>query len=161
MSKFSKLIAKQKELKQQKKFRFNLEATTNANRESLYCVCGSKKLLQQCCKPIHTNITKAIAPVDLMRSRYAAYVYGNIDYLLLSHHSSTRPVKERESILEWATSVTWLGLEIVAFDEPIDETGFVTFKARFLEDGNEQLIYEKSRFVKENGHWTYIDGVHF
>ena len=47
-----------------------------------------------------------------MRSRYSAYVTGNIDYILSTHHKSTRPVKEKMEILNWTRSVKWLGLTV-------------------------------------------------
>ncbi|MDO6737511.1 YchJ family protein [Wenyingzhuangia sp. 2_MG-2023] len=160
MSKFSKLIQKQKEVKDSKKHRFNLEAKTNANREGVLCACGSKHSYKTCCEPIHKNIYLAETPLSLMRSRYTAYVLGNIEYLMLSHHSSTRPIVEKKEIETWAKSVQWLKLEIVQTSETTSEVGFVTFKAYFLENGKEHVIHEESRFVKENNHWSYIDGNH-
>lgn len=160
MSKFSKLVQKQKDKQEVKKTHFNLEAKTNANREGVVCACGSKKSYKTCCKPIHKDISKALLPVDLMKSRYTAYTLGAIDYLMESHHTATRPTADKKEILDWAQSVTWLKLEIVAAPEVIGSEGFVTFKAFFLEDGKQQVIFEKSRFVKENHHWTYIDGEH-
>ncbi len=161
MSKFSKLIQKQKEQQTTKKHRFNLEAKTNANRDGVLCACGSKKSFKQCCKPIHKNILLATTPLLLMKSRYSAYVIANIDYLMLSHHSSTRPSSEKKEILAWTTSVKWAGLEIIEAKNTSTNEGFVTFKAHFIENGITNTIYEKSRFVIENNHWTYIDGTHF
>ncbi len=160
MSKFSKLVQKQKERQETKKSNFNLEARTNANREGVVCACGSKKSYKTCCGLIHSDIHQAKTPLALMKSRYTAFTIGYIDYLMRSHHSSTRPVAEKEDILKWAKSVTWLNLEIVESPKPIETEGFVTFKASFLENGKQNVIHEKSRFVKENGHWTYIDGTH-
>lgn len=161
MSKFSKLIQKQKEQQTTKKDRFNLEAKTNANREKVLCACGSKKSYKQCCEPIHHDILLAQTPLLLMKSRYTAYVMGNIDYLMISHHSTTQPISEKEEILNWTKSVKWLGLEIIEAPKTTSDEGFVTFKAHFLENGSQQVIYEKSRFLKENNYWTYVDGVHF
>lgn len=160
MSKFSKLIQKQKEHQTSKKHRFNLEAKTNANREGVLCACGSKKSYKLCCEPIHKDILLAKSPLELMKSRYTAYVLGNIDYLMTSHHSSTRPTQEKEAILQWTKNVDWLGLEIIEANEPQQNEGYVTFKAKFLENGTEQTIFEKSRFLIEDNYWTYIDGIH-
>lgn len=160
MSKFSKLIQKQKDHQVAKKHRFNLEAKTNANREGLLCACGSKKSYKLCCEPIHKNIELAKTPLELMKSRYTAYVLGDVDYLMLSHHSSTRPISEKEEILNWTESVQWVGLEIVEARATLTDEGFVTFKAHFIENGVNNTIFEKSRFIKENNHWTYVDGIH-
>lgn len=160
MSKFSKLVQKQKDKQEVRKTHFNLEAKTNANREGVVCACGSKKSYRSCCEPIHKEMSKALLPVDLMKSRYTAYTLGAIDYLMESHHTTTRPLSEKKEILAWSQNVKWLQLEIVAAPKPTDKEGFVTFKAFFLEDGKQQVIFEKSRFVKENNHWSYIDGEH-
>ncbi|NIJ46451.1 SEC-C motif-containing protein [Wenyingzhuangia heitensis] len=160
MSKFSKLVQKQKENQSSKKHRFNLEARTNANREVVLCSCGSNKSYKVCCGVFHQDILKVQTPLELMKSRYTAYVLADIDYLLKSHHSSTRPIKEADEILQWTRSITWLGLEIVAAPKPTNKEGFVTFKAHFLENGIKNNITENSRFVKENEHWVYIVGQH-
>ena len=155
MSKFKKLVEKQKQLKEDKKYRFNLEARTNANRVVVACPCNKDKKYVDCCAKIHEDITKAETPEQLMRSRYSAYVLGMIEFLMKSHHSSTRPLKEKEEILKWAKSVKWLGLDVLETN-----TNQVTFKAHFLEGLKKQVIHEKSNFEKENGYWTYVDGVH-
>ena len=48
-----------------------------------------------------------------MRSRYSAFVLANGDYLMATHHKSTRPIKEKKAIVKWAKSVQWLKLEIL------------------------------------------------
>jgi len=160
VSKFLNLIKKQKENPTVKKNNFNLEALTNANREGVDCPCGSKKSYKLCCGIVHKEITNAVFPVDLMRSRYTAYVLGDIDFLLKSHHKSTRPVYELDDILEWTKSVKWLSLEILKAEVLEENEEFVTFKAFFIENGSETIIFETSRFIKENNYWTYIDGKH-
>jgi len=160
VSKFLNLINKQKENATIKKNNFNLEALTNANREGVNCSCDSKKSYKLCCGVVHKEITNAIFPVDLMRSRYTAYVLGDIEFLLKSHHESTRPVSESDDILEWTKSVKWLSLDIIKAENPIGNEAFVTFKAFFIENGIENIIFETSRFIKENNYWTYIDGNH-
>ncbi|MGY5351371.1 YchJ family protein [Wenyingzhuangia sp. IMCC45533] len=160
MSKFSKLVQKQKDAKQAKKQKFNLEAITNANRRVAKCFCDSKRLYRDCCGLIHQDIYQAKTPIDLMRSRYSAYVLADLVYLMQSHHSSTKPIDEKEEISIWTKSVLWKGLEVISSNIINDDLGYVTFKARFIEQDKECVIYEKSRFVKENNHWTYIDGIH-
>lgn len=159
MSKFSNLIQKQKETLTVKKQHFNLEAQTNSNRVE-NCPCGSKKSYKFCCGICHNDITNAILPVDLMKSRYTAYTLGDIEYLLKSHHISTRPTSEADEILAWAKSVKWMSLEIIKAEKPSKNEGFVTFKANFIENNEKNVIFETSRFVKENNYWTYIDGKH-
>lgn len=98
-----------------------------------------------------------------MRSRYTAFTQANIDHLLRSHSSKTRPVKERKSIEKWAKSVSWLELTILGTQvgEANAEIGYVEFKATYVENGTLQQIHEKSLFNRENGKWVYVSGVHF
>jgi len=48
-----------------------------------------------------------------MRSRYCAFVLANGDYLMQTHHTSTRPLTEREAIVKRAKSVKWIKLIIL------------------------------------------------
>ncbi|MBW8333803.1 MAG: hypothetical protein K0M40_17400 [Prolixibacteraceae bacterium] len=97
-----------------------------------------------------------------MRSRYVAFTLANVDYLMRSHSSKTRPVKDRKNIEKWAKSVTWMGLAILETEagEASDEIGYVEFKATYLENGKLQQIHEKSLFHRENGKWVYVSGLH-
>ena len=122
------------------------------------CFCGNTKRYIDCCKTIHDNILNAKTAEQLMRSRYSAFTQGNGDYLMQSHHSSTRPVKDKKAIVSWANSVQWIKLEVLSTTKgkENDMEGTVTFKAFFYEKGKVSSIDEKSAFVKENGHWVYL-----
>ena len=98
-----------------------------------------------------------------MRSRYVAFTRANVDYLIRSHSSQTRPIKDRKSIEKWAKSVTWMGLTILQTQAGVanDELGYVEFKATYMEDGKLQQIHERSLFQRENQKWVYVSGVHF
>lgn len=122
------------------------------------CYCGNTKPYSECCEVFHQNGGKTETAEQLMRSRYSAFVVANGDYLMLSHHSTTRPVKEKKAIVAWAKSVNWIKLEVIATTKgkPTDEKGTVTFNAYFFENGKVDVIHEKSAFVKENGDWKYL-----
>ena len=134
-------------------------------KEIKKCFCGSDKDYSQCCGPIHDNIFNAKTSEQLMRSRYSAFCLADGEYLHKSHHSSTRAKSKNEirEIAEWAKSVIWMKLEIVDTSEGLekDDFGIVEFKAYYLESGKSNVIHEKSTFRKENGHWVYVDGIHF
>lgn len=88
-----------------------------------------------------------------MRSRYSAFVLGLADYLLDTWHPSTRPPD-----LSIDEGVHWLGLEVRSH-RLLDEThGEVEFVARSRLAGKGQRLRERSRFLKENGRWWYVDG---
>ena len=101
---------------------------------------------------------KAITAEDLMRSRYTAFVLANGDYLMKSHHSKTRPLKEKKDIVTWAKSVKWIALEILHTTKGAknDTEGTVTFKAFFYEDGIINCIHEHSKFIREHNSWVYL-----
>ena len=126
------------------------------------CPCGSGHHFVVCCQSIINGKSVAQTAEQLMRSRYSAFVKGEVDYLLRSHHSSTRPVKERSHMLQWMNSVQWLGLTILsaAAGQANDSNGYVEFKAFYVESNQTQIIHEKSLFEKENGYWVYVSGIH-
>lgn len=130
---------------------------------NVLCPCGSSLSFHECCEPIITGQREAATCQALMRSRYVAFTKADIDYLMKSHHSSTRPVRERKKIKKWAESVQWMGLTVLNTKdgEASDQTGYVEFRALYLEKGIMQQIHENSLFKRENNQWVYVSGVHF
>lgn len=120
------------------------------------CPCGRGESYGACCGPLHAGEPAPTAE-RLMRSRYAAFALGLVDYLERSWDASTRP-----SDLEIDPDVTWrrLLIERAEAGSPFDREGYVTFTAigRTPEGRFEQR--ERSRFVRDaGGRWVYIDGV--
>ena len=125
------------------------------------CACGNTKNYMECCELIHKNIDKATTAEELMRSRYTAYTVADIAYLMKSHHSTTRPIKEKKEILRWAKTMHWIRLEVLACTKGScnDIEGTVAFKA-FYHDGTQvQMLHENSKFIRENGYWVYLGEV--
>ncbi|GAP35349.1 UPF0225 protein YchJ [Piscinibacter sakaiensis] len=89
-----------------------------------------------------------------MRSRYAAYVLGRHDYLLATWHPSTRPA----TLAPDPPGLRWLGLEVRAHRVQDPTHATVEFVARSKLGGRAQRMHETSRFVREDGAWTYLDG---
>lgn len=102
-------------------------------------------------------------PKRLMRSRYVAFTNADVNYLMQSHHSKTRPLKDRNNIERWTKSVQWMGLVILNTEagKEDDSHGMVEFRALYVEDGKLQEIHERSLFERENGKWVYCSGVHY
>ena len=118
------------------------------------CPCGSDKPYGECCGVWHQGLAQnQYAPTAeaLMRSRYSAYVVGELDYLLATWHASTAP-----GDLELGP-VKWLGLEVRHAAESGD-AGVVEFVARCKVNGRAERMHETSRFVRQAGRWYYIDG---
>lgn len=125
------------------------------------CACGSNLDFDQCCGCIINGTRQAATAEQLMRSRYTAFTLANVDYLMRSHHSKSRPTRDRKQILAWAKSVKWMGLTIIRTElgQLDDSIGFVEFRAMFIEDGQLSQIHENSRFERESGKWVYHSAV--
>ncbi|MDQ0645607.1 SEC-C motif-containing protein [Microbacterium murale] len=91
-----------------------------------------------------------------MRSRFTAFAVGDAAYLLRSWHPSTRP-----NDVDLDPDVRWTRLDILGTEAggPFDTTGFVTFEAFYRENRVQTSLKERSRFVREDKVWTYLDGV--
>ncbi|CAK4067239.1 YchJ family protein [Vibrio sp. 16] len=122
------------------------------------CPCGSMQEYAQCCEPIHLDSSLAQQPEQLMRSRYSAHVKQLVDFVVDTYHPSCNAQSQRDDIAE-SVYGDWRGLEVISTEPGHNEDeGFVTFKARFYQDGDEYCMEERSRFLRENGQWYYIDG---
>ncbi|MBI5109815.1 MAG: SEC-C domain-containing protein [Rhodocyclales bacterium] len=117
------------------------------------CPCGRARPYADCCGRLHAGNPAADAE-SLMRSRYSAYAKGLEAYLLATWHATTRP-----TVLELANGPQpkWLGLEVKASAESGDEAT-VEFVALCRIGGRARRMREKSRFLREQGHWYYLDG---
>lgn len=109
----------------------------------------------ECCGRFVYHFDDAVAPdaVHLMRSRYSAFVQAQASYLLNTWHSSTRPAQ-----LTFDAGVKWLGLEVRDHLVTGEDTAEVTFVARYRVAGKAVRLHERSRFVREDGRWFYVDG---
>ncbi|UNK44208.1 hypothetical protein MNO14_00395 [Luteimonas sp. S4-F44] len=118
------------------------------------CPCGRHLAFDDCCGRIHAGMPAPDAE-SLMRARYSAYVRGDVDYLRASWHPRTCP-----SDLDLrGPQPTWLGLDVRAFDVLDDNRAEVEFVARYrIGGGSVVRMRERSRFVREDGHWYYVDG---
>ncbi|RBW66546.1 hypothetical protein DS893_04275 [Vibrionales bacterium C3R12] len=122
------------------------------------CPCGTNKPYSSCCEIAHKHHADVTTPEQLMRSRYSAHVLGLVDYVVDTYHPSCNAQEQREGIADSIDS-DWCKLEVISASMGKDENeGFVEFKAYLNEDGEQFCLSEKSRFLKENDLWYYIDG---
>lgn len=91
-----------------------------------------------------------------MRSRFSAFVTRNRAHLLRSWHPEARPPG-----LSFDSDQTWTRLEVIDAEGggALDTTGVVEFVAHFETSAGPGSIAERSRFVRSDGYWVYIDGV--
>ncbi|GAD79354.1 YchJ family metal-binding protein [Vibrio ezurae] len=122
------------------------------------CRCHSHKPYQDCCQPIHLDPRQALVPEQLMRARYCAHELKLVDFVIQTYHPSCHASEDADAIAE-SVSGDWSKLEVVNSESGSnDNEGFVTFNAYFSEDKRQYSFTEKSRFVREDGQWFYIDG---
>jgi len=115
------------------------------------CPCGRGEPYAACCGRFHAGDPAPTAEL-LMRSRYSAFVVGDVPYLRRTWHPRTRP---RRVLLDPDQRWTRLDVLALAGGGLLDREGSVEFRAH----SSSGVLHEHSRFVRENGAWLYLDGV--
>lgn len=124
------------------------------------CPCGSGKSLSECCQPIINGDEKAKRAEALIRARYTAHTLGSMDFILATHHPSTRTDIDEAATARWASESQWLGLEIldVQGGEEEDSTGRIEFIARYRDSARRRHTHhERGVFEKYHGQWYFRD----
>ena len=118
------------------------------------CPCNSTKNYEECCQIIHKNPKNAQTAEQLMRARYSAFVFHQIDFIYNTFHPNTRRYQNKIDIQNWATESKWMQLEIVK-----STNNTVEFRAHYLDmNNNVQIHHEKSNFKQLQNVWFYYDG---
>jgi SEC-C motif domain protein len=124
---------------------------------------GSEVTYEDCCGQWHLGALNQLFPATpeaLMRSRYSAYALAKkndtkghdlLRYLLGTWLDATRPGE-----IEISPTV-WAGLEVL-HTETDGDAGIVEFLAYYKENGKALRMHERSRFIRQEGRWFYIDG---
>ena len=126
------------------------------------CPCGSLKKYKKCCKPFHDKITFPKTALELMKSRFSAFAVLIADYIIFTtHENNSDYISDLKSwnqdIMNFSKNTRFEKLEILDFiDDEIES--FVTFKATLFQDKTDISFIEKSRFLKVDEIWKYIDG---
>ncbi|MBI5041189.1 MAG: YchJ family protein [Gammaproteobacteria bacterium] len=120
------------------------------------CACGSGRVFAECCGPVLSGQRLPETAEALMRSRFTAFVRGDAGYLLSNWHPRTRPAE-----LDLADQPTWERLEIVYREAGLatDSAGQVEFIAHYRTAAGAGRLHERSKFVREQGRWFYVEGV--
>ena len=95
-----------------------------------------------------------------MRSRYSAFVKGEVDFIMETVSPDQTDVMSREAVKKWAKNTNWIKLEIISTEngQKKDSAGIVEFKAFSNVDGVTQVHHENASFVKKHGKWYFEDG---
>lgn len=123
----------------------------------MLCPCNSGYFYDGCCKPLHEGVLRAKTPLELMRSRYSAFVFDLEDYLLHTWHPSTRP----KSLNLSEKNLRWISLEIVSSPPAAKPygtlPGIVEFIATYeTPDLKRHKLHERSHFLFEDETWYYL-----
>jgi SEC-C motif domain protein len=88
-----------------------------------------------------------------MRSRYSAFAVGDAEYLLRTWHPSGRP-----PVLSLDPDLRWTRLAVLDTRDGglFDAAGTVQFRAIYIQRGRRGVLAETSKFVRQDGHWTYL-----
>lgn len=125
------------------------------------CSCKSGKKYKKCCKSFHDGILPKTS-LELMRSRYCAFALNNTDYIINTTHplnNDFTPNRDAwaEGISSFSLNTDFNNLEIIDFIDGKTES-YVTFKATLKQEEDDISFTEKSKFLKENGKWLYVNG---
>ncbi len=135
------------------------------------CPCGSQLPFSSCCEPYLLGLAVAPTAEALMRSRYAAFSTGNVDYILATQKRLDRH-GDRPSLQKSVNSTQWTNLIVVSTrkGKAKDKTGIVEFVAAYrakplpavdLTMGSAQQVqqmHERSHFIKTGDLWLYTEG---
>lgn len=95
-----------------------------------------------------------------MRSRYSAFAKGQAKYLVNTRAPAMREANDFQELKALIAATEWISLSIV--DTELggrdDDIGEVEFVASYSSNGEIGQLKERSRFVKQDQQWFYLDG---
>ena len=122
------------------------------------CPCGSDLDYDACCGRFHAG-EPAPTAVALMRSRYAAYALGRLDYIEATAGGPAAMGFVMADAQAAQLGMEWTGLEVLSTKKGRegDDDGIVSFVASYRHNGVEGSLAETSRFRRIAGRWLYWD----
>lgn len=133
----------------------------------MLCPCGSSVMYHECCEPLHQRSQYAATAEALMRSRYAAFVLQDIDYIVATTAPFQQDKLDKQAILAWSQQTDWVGLEVLNHTPKIGKRhAQVEFNAYFnVTDASAMRVrddhHELSSFVKigidKAPKWYFLD----
>lgn len=117
------------------------------------CPCESGHAFNQCCGRFLSGQQTPHTPLELMRSRYTAYIRQDDRYLRHTWYPNAIP----EGALSADPALKWVRLQIIRHEQSGND-GLVEFIAHCKVNGRAQKMHETSRFLRERGKWYYLDG---
>ncbi len=129
------------------------------------CPCGTGLLYAECCAPFHRGCAEPISAEVLMRSRFAAFARGEVEWLWSSlhpdHDDRSEPREDVHAHLRdgLGRGVVYESLEVLD-TRPPDAEGVarVLFAARVKARAKDVSFVELSSFVHDGEGWRYLFG---
>lgn len=133
---------------------------TLRERQEALCPCKSRESYANCCMPFHYGTAKAETAEQLMRSRYSAYFFRLVDYLVSTTHPDTREPNLKALLENSIHQANWRFLTILGSSKGgrNDNAGKVEFIAEYFIGSQPHELHERSRFKRYKGAWKYLDG---
>ena len=125
------------------------------------CPCGSNIKYKKCCQVFHKGKIANTA-LELMKSRYSAYVIKDVKYIINTTDVNNpdftlETISWANDIEEFCTNSEFRSLDILEYIED-DNISYVKFYVNLYIQGQDQSFTEKSKFVKINNIWLYVNG---
>lgn len=164
-------------------FLATLKTRVPQDADAQLCPCGTGKVYGDCCGPLHRGDKLCLTMTDVLRSRYTAFSWRNIGYVMATTHESSRDYNNDQ--IAWAKDLNKGGsgmfdsfefVKLSASEEVIsaddENVGFLDFKVTLrvkeereeeeynLSAGQETVISERSTFLRDpkDGSWSYASG---
>ena len=128
------------------------------------CPCSSGKSYADCCAPYHERRVHAQEGEALVRSRYAAFALGKVDYLydtLHEDHPDRRHKPDQILAALRTASATFKYMGLTIFEaEPRDRDGYcrVLYHARLFRKGTDVSFLELAEFLHDGIGLRYRNG---
>lgn len=93
-----------------------------------------------------------------MRSRYTAFVLGDIKYLKSTMKDPALKNFNEDETKEWAQHMEWKSLQVLSAKNESEDVGFVDFIATVKHCNQLHNMREVSEFRRDDdGRWYYVD----
>lgn len=124
------------------------------------CPCKSKKSYQDCCLPFHQNKALPKTAEALMRSRYSAFFFRLVDYLIETTHPDNRSQNLKRELEDTIHHTDWKFLTIVSISKgkkmKVEEKSNSSRTTTGTEKFSNSASTLVSAAIKENGNTTTI-----
>ena len=126
---------------------------------SKLCPCTSGRPYADCCAPLHRGEREAQTPEALMRSRFAAFALGDVEFLWRTlHPDHAERALAKEDVIH-SLKAAARGLKCMRLTILDAKDTRVLFLAGVFEKGKDRSFVELSSFARCGAGWGYLAGV--